>query len=333
MNTTGLPDLLTAGRLASGVRSVNLDLARTAEELASGLRSDPVDASGGDPARLYVLEHDLFINQTRSRAIEGAKSRAAVTQAALQQIQNATEDTGAALIAAAQSGDIRSADLAGRDARSAFGSAVSALNARFGDRTLFSGAASTRPAIATPEAILEDILARVATESDAIGLIAAVDEYFADPAGYRTTGYLGADTDAPSAEIGESERISFALRADDERIIAGLSALALAAVAETHDLSADARLAIYREAGNRGIAATAEVISARADLGIAEERMELATIRLEASDQLLERSRSAIMARDPFEAATEFTALETQLQTMFSITARLSGLSLTNFLR
>ena len=37
--------------------------------------------------------------------------------------------------------------------------------------------------------------------------------------------------------------------------------------------------------------------------------------------------------RDPFEAATEFAALEAQLQSIFTITARLSSLSLTGFLR
>lgn len=333
MFTTGTPDLLTAGRLSRGVADVTRDLSRVAEELTSGLQTDLVEASGGDPARLYAIEREISENETQGQSIILAKGRSAVTQSALERVQTAAEAIGVPAAAAAGKGDIRGADLIGVEARSAFATAISALNARFGDRSLFSGAATNSPAVADADVILSDILARAGGAIDAAEFIAAVDDYFSDPAGFAETGYLGSDLDASQVEIYDGERLSFAVRADDEAIIATLSALATAAIVSDTGLGDDARLNVYQEAGSRGVAATAEVVALRAGLGVAEDRLEEADARNEAGRLVLEQRLSTLRARDPFEAATEFSALETQLQTMFSVTARLSSLSLTNFLR
>jgi flagellar hook-associated protein 3 FlgL len=44
-------------------------------------------------------------------------------------------------------------------------------------------------------------------------------------------------------------------------------------------------------------------------------------------------ARSDIVSVDPFEVATELQNLQVQLETIYTITARLSGLSLTKYLR
>ena len=333
MFTTGTPDLLTAGRLSRGVGDVTRDLSRVAEELTSGLHTNLVEASGGDPSRLYAIESDISANEAQAQAIILAQGRSAVTQSALERVQSATEAVGVSISAAAGKGDIRAADLIGAEALSAFETVISALNARFGDRTLFSGAATTSQAVADADVILSEISARTAGAADAGEFMAAVDDYFDDPAGFAATGYLGSDLDAPTAEIYEGERVSFALRADDEAITATLSALAKAALAANAGLGDDARLTVYGRAGADGVEANADVVALRAGLGVAEERLEEAEARNEAGRLVLEQRLSTLRARDPFEAATEFSALETQLQTMFSVTARLSSLSLTNFLR
>lgn len=333
MSVIGLPDLLTAGRLSQGLSEVNLDLARVAEELSSGLRTDLLEASGGDPTRLFTIEREIALNETHQNLIDLASDRASVTQSALGRVQAATEAVGVPLLTAVGRGDIGSAALIGGEARSSFDAAVSALNARVGDRNLFSGAATTGQALASSEDMLADIAARASGATDAASLIAAVDDYFSDPAGFATTGYLGSIVDAPDAEIYEGERVAYAVRADNEAIVTALSALAVSVIASETTLNDDVRLTAFREAGQRGVAATDNVISLRSELGVAEARFEDADARVEAARLFLQQGQSSLRARDPFEAATEFSALETQLQTMFSVTARLSSLSLNNFLR
>lgn len=336
MNTTGLPDLLSAGRLSRDLARVNADLERGAAEVSSGLKSDIVEASGGDPTRLYALERDLALAEGRRTGVSLAVNRADVTQSALERLEGAAGATGAALAAAVARGDIGAAELEGANARGAFGDAVAALNSRFGERSLFAGAATDGPALADADAILSEIAALAAAEPDAAGVIAAVDAYFADPAGFGATGYLGSDTDAPEADVGDGRRIGYAIRADRGEIKDTLAALAIGVIGAEGGFAGEtraSRLKLLGEAAERGLAAQDEVIRLRSELGGAEARLEAAGVRADAEIGLLERARSDIRKRDSYKAAVEFQALETQLQTIFSVTARLSSLNLTNFLR
>ena len=336
MNALGTPDLLSSNRVARQLAAVNADLTRASTELATGLRADPVEAAGGDPTRLYALERDIAAVQTRRITVDLAAQRAGTAQSALARVENAAAAIGVDLAAAAARGDLASAERIGATARDAFETAVSALNARFGERALFAGAGAG-PAIAPADDILGEIAARVGAATDAASAVAAIDDYFfSDPTGFETTGYIGSSSDASAVELDDGERLEYAVRADDDAIRATLSALAKSVAAAENFAPAlqDAgRLGLFAAASEDALAARENMIAVGADLGIAEERIERAAVRLEAERTVLATARSAIISRDPFEAASAFTAIETQLQTMFAVTSRLSSLTLTNFLR
>lgn len=337
MNSLGAPDLLLANRVSRGLSQVNRDLARASVELATGRREDPVAATGGDPARLFALDRDIASAETRRLTLGLAQGRSETAQAALTRIGDAAGAVGVDVAAAAARGDLPGAERAGNGARSAFETVVSALNARFGDRSLFAGAGVSGPATASADVILAEVAARVAPAADAAAALAAVDDYFfTDPAGFSSVGYLGSTSDAPAVELNDGERLGYAPRADDDAIRAALAALAKAVIATESaapSLTQQDRLAVFAAAGDDGLAARDGVIGLQAALGQAEQRIEEASVRTEAEKVVLEKARAAILGRDPFEAASEFTALETQLQTLFAVTSRLSSLSLTNFLR
>ncbi|MEM7239265.1 MAG: flagellin [Pseudomonadota bacterium] len=335
MDALGLPDLLSSGRLSRQVASVSADLARVSEEVATGLRSDPIAASGNDPGRLAALERDLTLNETRLRALSLAEGRAATAQRALGLVQDAVQSIGADLLGHVDKGDIASADREASGARDAFGTAVSALNSRFADRALFSGAAVNSGALAPADQILDEIGAAVAGAPDAAAAIAAIDTYFGPGGGFETSGYIGSVNDGPDLETADGVRIDYAVRADADQIRTGLRNLALGVVgseAAFAGASDDQRLIVYREASLGAINSGEQIIDLRARLGVSEERIELATVTGSAEKDFLERARNALIARDPFEAAAELATLETQLQSVFAVTARLSRLNLTSFL-
>ena len=337
MNSLGLPDLLTSGRLSRDLAQTNRDLVRVSEELSTGLKSDPVEASGGDATRLYALERDIATNDTRADIIVLTKGRTEAAQLALARTGGAVGEFGAPLAAAADRNDLATAARIGQAARSAFEDVVGAINGRFADRSLFAGASANGAALAEAEDILADIATRVTGAPDAATALAAIDDYFfTDPAGFETTGYVGSTSNAPAAEIGEGEFLDYAPRGDDPAIRQTLAALAAAAVAAEElapTLTDAARLTMFSDAARQSIAARDAVTAREADLGVAQERIEAASVRNEAEATLLDIARNRFIARDPFEAATEFAALEAQLQSIFTITARLSSLSLTGFLR
>jgi hypothetical protein len=61
--------------------------------------------------------------------------------------------------------------------------------------------------------------------------------------------------------------------------------------------------------------------------------MDQVKTRHQASEAALTLAYTRLAGRDQFEAATELTQLEAQLETTFLATARLANLSLANFLR
>ena len=337
MPAIGYPDLLSNTVLSRAASQTSRDLARVTEEVTSGLKSDLVEATGGDPFRLYQIERDLRLAESYRTNIDLAEGRTTVTQNALSQIEDTASPFGVELLSLVTEGDIIGSEVIASNARDAFSSIIATLNSRFGDRSLFAGAATDRAAVEDPDVILAEIESRVATAPDAATVVNIVNDYFfADPAGYASTGYIGSTADAASAEVADGESISFALRGDDAVFRQALESIALVVIAGEESFAGtnrDEKQALLEAASGQVISSSSDIVIARGELGVAEARIEELRVQAEAQRQTLEEARNRIVIRDQFEAVTEFTALETQLQTVFSITARLSGLNLTNFLR
>jgi len=76
----------------------------------------------------------------------------------------------------------------------------------------------------------------------------------------------------------------------------------------------------------------AALTALQARLGVAQERISSAEIRNAAESSALQIARSDLLAIDPYDTATALQATQTQLETLYSITARLTRLNLTDYL-
>ena len=70
-----------------------------------------------------------------------------------------------------------------------------------------------------------------------------------------------------------------------------------------------------------------------ARLGVSEVRIETVQSRNQAELLSLELAQSDLVGADPYRLATELEAVQTNLEMLYSITARLSRLNLTDFIR
>lgn len=336
MTLLSLGDLSTAFRAQLHQARVKTDLSRLAEELASGRTTDLRATTGGDLGRYAGLDTALTHLAAFDTAAAEARTFAEAQQRSLGTVQDVTSDLAPALLLAGTTRDAAMVQSVAVDARARFETAVSALNTKVADRALFAGTAIGGTALTDASDILADLQAAAAAETTAAGVEAVVDAWFDDAGGgFETTGYRGATQDLAAWRIGPDESVEVTLRADDGRIRDVLKGYALAAlVAEgTPTLAHDERVALIAGAGERLLAGDKALTELRAGLGATESRIETATARNAAETAALEIARSDLVAVDPYKTATRLQTAETQLQTLYTITARLSRLNLADFLR
>lgn len=336
MAITALSDLTYHLLRQRQVSQTRAQLETAGQELTTGQVADIRSATRGDLTKLFSIDKSLSQLSQRQNALKIAQGKASVTQDRLTLLQDVTNDTGVNLQIAVERGDFVSARTYANDARHRLSQVVSALNTTYQGKSLFSGAAEDRAALAGADEIVADINAIVGSATDATDAIAAIDAYFFDVGGgFETDIYLGATEEAADVAVSETATTDISIRADNPAIRSVLRGLALAtAVAEggfAGDVSEQAALLL--EAGNSMINAKEGVIQLGADLGMAQNQIENGLTMAGDDIQALQIARNEIAGVDPYEAGSRFTALEGQLSSMYTVTARLSALNLTNFLR
>ena len=335
MSFAPLPDLAQNLALRRDISDLRARLDVAGEEVASGLRSDPFRASGGDPARLFAIERGQAEAERRAEAVVVAQGRIATTQEALGGLQGRADELGLELSATLGRGDLVAARLHAQGAEGALQDAVSTLNKSYAGRSLFAGAETRAAALAPAEDILADVVALVSAAPDVATALADIDAYFGPGGGFETLRYIGAAEDGPQVSLDGGAVLPAGPTADDaalRKLLKGL-ATAAAAAAPAYAGPIDGAPELLDAAASDAIQAREDVVVLRSEVGLSEQRLEEAAARLSARRFALDRAWNDAFVRDPYEAAREFTALESQLQSTFAVTARLASLSLSTFLR
>lgn len=336
MTISALSDLTYHLARAKQVEQTRAQLETAGQELTTGQYEDIRAATRGDLNKLFSIDRELSMLSQRRSNLNIAEGKASVTQDRLTLLQDVSSDTGINIQIAVERGDFVSAMTYANDARHRLSQVVSSLNTTYQGKSLFSGAAQDRAALESADEIMDDINAIVGGAANATDAITAIDDYFfAIGGGFETDIYIGATEDAPDVQTSETAASDITFRADNPAIREVLRGLALAsAVAEgafAGDLDQQAEM--LREAGDSMHNAKEGVIQLGAELGMAQNQISNALATTDDDIQALQIARNDIVGVDPYEAASRFTALEGQLSSMYTVTARLSALNLTNFLR
>mgnify|MGYP006273975197 CR=1 FL=1 len=365
-NAIGVPDILALTRLGRAQADTQRRLDVAQQEVATGEAVDRMAAAKGDPLRLLALDNDIARIESRLPLMSLAKGRADLAQTSLQTVLDAVGDLPERLLAVATAGDVPQIRRHADEAKAALSQAVSALNASAGGRFVFGGGATGAAPIASAEEIVsmavdyadgqvEDVNGvdiNFATRDEALAFafnrrFAEADPpaapadpartrfalFGADPGAGVTTMYLGGAEDAPPVELGDGDSLAYAPRGDHAAIrrvlmgLAGVVALSTTVTPPEEVGDAVAKAALETLGGRD------EIIALKAEIGLSEKRIETAETRAQAEKTSLERARETLVGVDPYEAATRISALETQLQSIYAMTARTSRLSLLEFLR
>jgi flagellar hook-associated protein 3 FlgL len=333
MSSYGFPTMLQYSRLGAAVADIKQRSEQARTEVVTGRIADLKTELGSAVGDAQLLRKAIDDVAALQRSTQRALGRAGAAQIAIARAVEGVETIGANLLSAVGQNDQSSINVAANQGRLQLESAMAAFNARYEGRSLFSGDASTQPALAGADTLLNDIRAIFTGAADMTQLEADLDTYFNDPAGgFATNIYVGGAGDAARAEISDGELVNYSARADEQPVRDLLRNLATLVVANEQTAFPD-RTEALTAAGAGMLQAANDVVGVRARVGAAEERMAATEARLSAEATALGVAYNERASRDPYEAAALLKALEAQLESSYIITARISQLSLANFLR
>jgi len=311
------------------------EMDRLTRELSTGRATDTAKHLSGNLLPLADIERGLTLADAHRDVTRIAALDAGIMQAALGRV----EDSGralaeTALVAASANGAMQPVVLA-EAGRNALSSMMGALNTDSAGRALFGGDVTDHPPLADAETLLQELLPLLAAAPDASAVRDALDTFFDTPGGgFATDIYRGGQAAAAAHALGAGETVELRIRADEPALRDQIKQAAMLSLIDHPGLALDTgqRAILTREMGTGLLAGQDGVTRLRAQLGFAEERIAQAQTRLDTEINSLGIARNDLLSVDIFKSAAALEQVQTQLETLYTITARTARLSLANFL-
>lgn len=321
------------------IRRQNSELKNTAtrltNELSTGQTTNVAKRFSGDFSIVSSIETSLTSLQSYKSAANEAGQFSTIMQTTLEVVQSQTTAAVSALLLTSNSASQTQIDNTASNVRQKFDAVVSSLNTQAGGRSIFAGAATDGPAIASANVIIAELQIAIAAETTAAGVEAAVNTWFDAPGGgFETVGYLGSTTPLVPFKIGAHQEADVSIMATDTEIRDTLKGLALAALVSEGALAGDflEQASLLENAGAALLSIGDRQTGMRANLGTVENQIETVSTQTASEISALEIVKTELLSVDPYSAASELEAVQTQLETLYAITARMSRLSLVDFL-
>ncbi|MCX7286952.1 MAG: flagellin [Rhodobacterales bacterium] len=333
MTRISVGDASMTSILARQGADLRAQVSRAAQEVTTGQHTDIARALRGDVAPLLAIDASLArLAAFKTTATDAALTTAA-QQSALSGLSSLAKGITTTLLGARDFPTPVQVNAVAADARGRLASAIGLLNTEATGRAVFSGAATGTAPLGSADAMLTALETAALGATTAGQVAAAVTGWFADPLGYGAF-YQGGGPLAP-APIAPGEVAELSTTALDPALRDTLAGFAMAALIDrgilTGDPSERARLA--QTAGQTLLTGEDARITLAARIGTVEGQIEAARSRNAAEETALGILRSDIGSVDPYEAATRLETARAQLESLYLVTARVSRLSLVEFLR
>lgn len=315
-------------QLSRDIQSIRERIDRTSSEAVTGRTADPTSHLSGQIGRAMVANDALNKIDRDTSLLQIRESRLDITQQSLSRMQEGLAEISVRALDSLSAGSPVERTALAQDARAQLDSALMALNSRHGERFLFSGDATDKAAFGTPDEFMEDLRAIADASTDKTDFDTRLNAYFdLDTGDFANSFYRGSKTSSDGdAVTGLDPAIVQTLR--------NLGVLAMAAPGDGLDnLSTADTLDVIGQSADRLVQGDAALTQLRAANGILQERVATGLDSLAKEKLVVNSLLEGMTSRDQYEAAAELKALEASLEASYMLTARLSQLSLMNFLR
>lgn len=331
MALTSIGDLAQSLMLRRSMASTKTEIHRLTQESTTGVVSDPARHLSGDLGALSALRADLRRTEGFQTARATVQLHVDGQQTVLQRLNTRATELSASLVSAGDTGQSMTLTTMALNARAALSEAVSALNTQVAGRSLFSGKTTDRPALPSAEALLASLGAITGGLSSAADIEAAVDGWFSSTAGFASA--YGGDDPIGRVAIARGQEADLNLTAEAPAIRDTLRGFALAALAQDAGLPGAERSALVSAAGQTLLNSSAARADLAAELAVTQNQIAEAEAQNSSATTALEIAQVDLIGVDDYDAATRLSAAQTRLETIYAITARMSALSLVNYLK
>ena len=313
-------------------------MSQLSEEVVTGISKDLGTKVGGDFTALAAINRSMTRGEAYKQVAAETDLLAGTQQDALETIQGHAKAIGATLLSSSFASAPNVIEAGARNAEERFKAVVDALNVNVAGRYVFSGATTDTKPVASADTIITSIETLVTGMTAASDIVAAVETWFdaaAGGGGFLDQAYLGSATTLSQVRLSETDTAQLTITAADSSIRDMLKGFALGTLIARDLVPEDfaLRSGLIRAAGERITSAEGGMTTLRADLGTVEAIISDAQTRNSTQVTALEIARKELIGVDDFDTATALEATKSQLETLYTLTSRLTQLSLTDYLR
>ena len=333
MTRISVGDASLTNILARQGADLRAQVSRAAQEVTTGQHTDLARALRGDVAPLLAIDASLArLNAFKTSAADAALTTAA-QQSALSGLSSLAQGITTTLLGSRDFPTPAQVNAAAADARGRLSSAMGLLNTETSGRTVFSGVATGTAPLGSSDALLSALETAAIGATTAGQVAAAITGWFADPLGYGAF-YQGGTPLSPTP-IAPGEAAELPTTAMDPALRDTLAGFAMAALIDRGMLAGNTqeRARLAQTAGQTLLTGQDARIDLAARIGTVEGQVEAARTRNATEETALGILRSDIGSVDSYEAATRLETARAQLESLYLVTARVSRLSLVEFLR
>lgn len=338
MSVHSIGDQARAFALQAASYRLKTTLGTLTAEMASGEVADIGQRLQGNTQVLNDVETRIaMLGQLNRNASEAALITKGM-QDVLEAVGSETGALGLSLVAEPFSETDGLLAMRAEEVANAFETTVARFNRAVGDRFLFSGLNSDAPALAPASDILDALEAAVAGLTTATDVAQAVADWFdAAPGsgGFMDVAYRGTAGQTQRIEIADGEGIGLSTTAATPALRDVLKGLATSALVDRGVLAGQhtERRDLMQRGGQILLDNNSALLGEMGRVGLQQQIIERAQTETSASVATLQISRNHMRSADPYETAGALKQVESQLEALYAVSARLSNLKLVDFLR
>ncbi len=332
MTMLSVGDLAQSFLMARQNAALKTELQRLSNEVTTGVAEDTAHHLAGDFGPLAGIESSL----ARLTGYKSVTTEAGLFTEAMQSALNLVDDLastlGQSLFSGATTSTPTRIDAMATEAVQNLATTLSALNTRLGDRSLFAGTATTTTPLPDGETLLTTLQSVVAGAQTVDDIDAALTQWFAATDGFSALYQGGPPLAALTVAPGETVRIDITAR--DPAIRDTLKGLAMVALLDRGVLAGQLtdRANVVKRSGEILIGSQTGRALITARLGTTQAQIDSAAQRNTAETSALSIARANLLSVDGYDAATRLQQTQTQLETLYALTSRMSRLNLVNYL-